>query len=140
MKFYSEVTKKVYETVEALESAEKEVAVKRAEEEAARAAAKERAEKAAAEAKAKKEAMAKERGERAKEVEVALKELADLRKDCAEKIDKKQASVEELVNKFVNDFGGFHFTIHSGEDMPSISVAKYMKPFTNLFEEVFKNF
>lgn len=140
MKYFSETMNKVYDTVEELEAAEKALAEKLAKEEQAKAEAKAKREQEIAEAKAKKEALAKERGERAKEVENAIKELTELRKECAEKIDAKQKIVNELVNKFIADFGSFHFTYRSGEDMPAISVAKYMKPFASMFDDFFKNF
>lgn len=86
MKFYSELTKRLYNTEKEL--IEAETKVKNAE-----------AEKIAAE-KAKKEA----RAIRAKEVENAIKEAA-----------KAQEKASTLLKNFVNDYGYFH-TSYTTED------------------------
>ena len=85
MKFYSELTRKVYDSPEDLEKAE----LKLKEEQ-------EKAKKAAEEAKAKREALAAEKEARAKEVEDAYKEIV-----------KAQKKYNELKNQFIKDYGRF---------------------------------
>ena len=87
MKYYSEITKNYYDNEAACLEAE-EAAVAEANEE-----------------KAKIEALKKERAERAKEVEDALRAANDAEKHA-----------HELLEKFVNDYGSFHSTIR---DVPS---------------------
>lgn len=140
MKYYSDTTNKVYDTVEELEAAEKELAEAREKEAKAKAEAEEKRAQALAEAKAKKEALAQERGERAKEVEDAIKELNDLRKECAERIETKQQEVNKLVDAFVKDYKYFHMSYKSSEDMPSFAITSFMKPFNSMFDSFFKNF
>ena len=123
MKYFSDMTNKVYESVEELEKAEKELT-----------------EKLENEAKAKKEALAKERGDRAKEVEDAIKELNNLRKDCAKQIEEKQKQVNELVDNFVKDYNYFHMSYKSSDDMPSLAFTSFTKPWSSFFDNFFKNF
>ena len=91
MKFYSEVTKKFYDTVEDCESAE--VAVKRAQEE------KELAKKKLSEARA----------SRAKEVE-------NLRKNMI----AAQKAYKEALEAFVKDYGTYHFSTSSFDELPHL--------------------
>ena len=79
MKFYSEETKRFYDTAEACKEAEDKAKAKR--EEAAAKAAK----------------LKEERANRAKEVEEAI------------------AHANELLNKFVEDYGSFHYTYSIGD-------------------------
>lgn len=129
MKYFSDMTNKLYETAEELEKAEKELTEKR-EQEA----------KAKAEAEAKKEALTKERGERAKEVENAIKDLNDFRKECAKQIDEKQKRVNKLVDDFVKDYNYFHMSYKSADDMPNLTFTSFTKPWSSLFDNFFKNF
>lgn len=129
MQYYSDITEKLYESIEALENAEKEVAEQKAQEEAK-----------IAEEKAKKEALSKERGERAKVVEEAIVELTELRKECSAKIREKEKSVRDLIDDFVKDYGSFHYSYRSGDDMPTVSLSKYAKHFNSLFDEFFQKF
>lgn len=86
MKYISDVTGKVYETVEALEKDEKCVAEKKAAEE-----------KALAEKKANREA-------RAKEVDEALRASVEAQKVATEKL-----------NAFCKDYGVFHTSIENAD-------------------------
>lgn len=86
MKFYSEVTDKMYDTVESLQAAEKKIADERARKEAA---------------EAKKKA---ERETRAKDVENALEAAA-----------KAQGEAVEKLSAFIEDYGSFHTTIKDAE-------------------------
>ena len=135
MKYFSDMTNKVYESVEELEKAEKELTEKLENEAKAKAEAEAKREQALAEAKAKKEALAKERGDRAKEVEDAIKELNNLRKDCAKQIEEKQKQVNELV-----DYNYFHMSYKSSDDMPSLAFTSFAKSWSSFFDNFFKNF
>ena len=106
MKFYSEVTKKLYDSEKALMEAETEV--KRVEE---RKLAEEKAKKA-------------KRAERAKEVEDALKTA-----------NEAQAQAIALLKSFMKDYGYFH-TSFSSDDIDNIKRkdTKNMKDFNNFFD------
>ena len=82
MKYFSDVTNKVYETVEALQEAEKSVLEERQAKELA--------------AQKKKE----EREVRAKEVDAAIKAAVDAQKIATDKL-----------NAFCKDYGTFHTTV-----------------------------
>ena len=82
MKFYSEVTDKMYDSVEALQAAEKKLAD-------------EKARKEAAEAKKK-----VERENRAKDVEAALEVAV-----------KAQNEAIEKLQAFIEDYGAFHTSV-----------------------------
>lgn len=86
MKYFSDVTNKVYDSVEALEAEEKKIADEKAEKE-----------KALAEKKANREA-------RAKEVEAALKAAIDAQKNANEKL-----------TAFCADYGTFHTSIENAD-------------------------
>ena len=86
MKYISDVTGKVYETVDALEQEEKKVLAEREEKE-----------KALAEKKANREA-------RAKEVDEALKAAVEAQKVATEKLDA-----------FCKDYGVFHTSIENAD-------------------------
>ena len=87
MKFYSEVTKKLYNTAQDLLEAEKQVK----EEEAKRNEAE----------RIKKE----ERATRAKEVEKALKEA-----------NEAQSKAIKLINDFTKDYGFFHMSLSNKDE------------------------
>ena len=88
MKYYSDKTKKIYDTEEALVEAEKVEAKKQE----------------------KVEALKLERTNRAKEIESAYK-------DAVTAYNK----YNELVNKFIDDYGSFHMTFNQhGNPMKSI--------------------
>ena len=89
MYIYSEKTNKKYDSVEACLEAEK--------------AYEEQLEKE----KAEKERLASERAVRAKEVEDAYQDAVDARK-----------MYDAVLEKFVEDYGSFHISIHSGDMNP----------------------
>lgn len=89
MYIYSEKTNKKYDSVEACVEAEK--------------AYDEQLERARLE----KEQLASERATRAKEVEESYQKIVDARKEY-----------EAVLDKFVADYGSFHFTVHSGDMNP----------------------
>ena len=97
MKILSEKTGKEYMTVEDCLAAEKEF------------------DKAVAEEKVRKENLAKERKERAAEVEAAYEAILEAQKAYRAKLDA-----------FVKDYGSFHMTVKTGEGNPF-----------NLFEPLF---
>ncbi len=88
MKYYSDVTKKLYETAEELNKAE--TAIVKAEQERKAALAKKQAEQAK---------LKEQRAARAQEVTEAIRVR-----------DEAQKKVNELVNKFVKDYGSYHYT------------------------------
>ena len=106
MKFYSEKTKKFYETMDKALAAEKEFDVA----EQQKIAAQEAEKKRVAELKEK-------RAARAKEIEDALKER--------DALDKK---INELVRAFTRDYGSFHWTYKGDTDGDSL-----FKTFFRLF-------
>lgn len=89
MYIYSEKTKKKYATVDECINAEKAYDEQIAKE------------------KEEKEKLANARAERAKEVEAAY-----------EKVTEARNAYEELLEKFCEDYGSFHFTVHNGERNP----------------------
>ena len=88
MKYYSDVTRKLYETAEELTNAE--TAVVKAEQERKAALAKKQAEQAK---------LKEQRAARAQEVTEAIRVR-----------DEAQKKVNELVNNFVKDYGSYHYT------------------------------
>ena len=88
MKYYSDVTKKLYETAEELNKAE--TAVVKAEQERKAALEKKQAEQAK---------LKEQRAARAQEVTEAIRVR-----------DEAQKKVNELVNNFVKDYGSYHYT------------------------------
>ena len=91
MKYYSEMTDKVYETQEECEKAEEAlVAKKQAEEE-------------------KQLALKNEREARSKEVVEAFKEAREA-----------ETKAQKLLNEFVKDYGSFHISYNGKSSMPSM--------------------
>lgn len=98
MKFYSDMTKKLYETEEALVIAEKEMAAEEA-----------RKEEEARKAKEAEEAKKNERKARADEIEVARKEMVEAQK-----------KYQELVTAFVRDYKTYHYSTSSADGLPTL--------------------
>lgn len=98
MIYYSEKLGKGFETEEKCLEAEE-------------AYEKEKAEKAAAEAKKK-----EERASRAEEIEKAFEELKDAQK-----------KYNELLREFIKDYGSYHTTFRTIDDVPNI--FKLFEPF-----------
>ena len=88
MKYYSDVTRKLYETAEELNKAE--TAVVKAEQERKAALEKKQAEQAK---------LKEQRAARAQEVTEAIRVR-----------DEAQKKVNELINNFVKDYGSYHYT------------------------------
>lgn len=90
MKYYSEKTKKLYETEDILHDEEAKYDLEHEKERALKA----------------------QRAERAKEIEEAYEKAANAKREA-----------DELVNKFIRDFGSYHYTrkdivpVHSLFDM-----------------------
>ena len=100
MKFYSEKTNKCYDTEEECLSAEKNYEEKLVVE------------------KAKKEELAATRKTRAVEIENAYKTILEARRHY-----------NELLDKFVKDYGSYHMTIRTEDDNPFSLFDKYFKFF-----------
>lgn len=88
MKYYSDLTRKLYETAEELNKAE--TAVVKAEQERKAALEKKQAEQAK---------LKEQRAARAQEVTEAIRVR-----------DEAQKKVNELINNFVKDYGSYHYT------------------------------
>lgn len=98
MKYYSDVTKQLYDTTNELREAE--AAVAKAEEERKAALIK----KQEADKKLK-----EQRAQRASEIEAAIKAR-----------NEAQRKVDDLISQFVKDYGAFHYswTAESNNDLP----------------------
>lgn len=88
MKYYSEITKKVYDTKEALVKAEE---TKKAE-------------------LAKEDALVQKRKERANEVRDAYQKAIEVRKKAQKEIEEAEKKYYALRDKFVEDYGSWHMT------------------------------
>lgn len=109
MKYISEKTNKVYDTVEALEIAEKEYDVKLKE----------------------KEEAASKKKERANEVQEAYKEYIEVKKKANEEIQKAEEKYLELRNKFVKDYGSWHMTFTNSD----VNDGKYYVSFDSILKD-----
>lgn len=104
MRIISDLTKKEYSTVEECEQAEKEfLEAKRVEEE-------------------KKKELAEQRKVRATEVEDAMKAIKDA-----------EDHYYELLNAFIKDYGSYHYSSRSVDDVPVKSMFSLFKPFEDFF-------
>jgi len=115
MKYYSELLKKPFDTVEELENAEKE-----------------KNEQINA-LKVKNE----ERTERAKEVENAYKKYIETKKKLFEEIDNSYNEYLKLRDKFVDDYGSFHMTYTNKDGEEKYSLTDAFKTVSDLFTELF---
>lgn len=102
IKIYSDKTNKFYPSLEEANKAEFELKEKENLE-------KIKKERELAEAKERKEKLAAERKARAAEIEDARKEMVEA-----------QHKYKELVTKFTKDYGTYHFTSTSVEDIPTL--------------------
>lgn len=103
MKYFSEKTKQLYSTPEALQEDEKKYDEKQAE------------------LKAKREAEAAVKRERAAAVEAAFKAAEEADKKAEEAVQfakEKRIEFLKLRNAFVHDFGAFHMTVHKECPIP----------------------
>lgn len=101
VQYYSDVTGKLYETEEACVKAEQEVLeAKRKEEEAKEA----------------KEAARKEREKKAGERKTRADEIEEARKAMV----ASQRKYRELVNKFCEDYGTYHYSTSSFDGLPTL--------------------
>lgn len=100
IKFYSDKTNKYYPTAEAAEKAEFELKEQENRERAKK-------EREARLKKEKEEKLAAERKARAAEVEEARKAMG-----------AAQSKYKELIEAFTRDYGSYHYSSHSIEDIP----------------------
>lgn len=98
MKYFSEKTKKLYDDEAKLREEEAAFDAKQAKIEA------------------EKKALTEARKERAKEIEAAYREMQAKNKEAR----NAEKHYYELRNKFVKDFGSFHMTVSSTENMPVV--------------------
>lgn len=112
MRYYSDKLKKLYDSEKELKAAEDELAEQEAE-------------------KAK---LAETRKVRALEVEDAYKKTLEARKEARELIKKADESYNDLLKKFVKDFGSYHMTYtKTDEGYDALSV-------NDILEDFFGNF
>lgn len=111
MKFYSEKTKKLYDSEELLTAGEKELADKEAE-------------------KAK---LAETRKARAEEVEASYKNFIDVKKKAMDEIKAAENGYLEKKNAFINDFGSYHITYSRTGDRDVVTVS-------DIVDSMFNNF
>lgn len=113
MKYYSEILRRTFDTVEELENEEKKVK----------------------EAEQKKELMLSKKKERAELVNNAFKELQDVRKEYYAKLREKEENYIKLRDEFVKDYGSWHMTYSSDND--NYCVSDVFKDFSTMFKEFF---
>ena len=124
VKYYSEKTKKFYDTVEDANKAEQEAIQAENRERILR-------ERKAAEEKEKKEKEAAERKAMAAEVEAARKAMLEVQKSCKEQIDAAQKDYRNKLNAFVKKYGSYHWSSNSADDVPTLF---------DIFNPFFKDF
>lgn len=100
MKYYSEELKKVFDSVEELNEAEKEASIKKEEEKKALAIKKEDAE----------------------EVENAFKTYVEIKNKAYDEIKKAEKVFVEKKNAFVKKYGCYHMTYTSSGDKPLLDI------------------
>ena len=102
MKYYSDVTKKFYDTAVECQTAELKEQERLSREKAEK-------ERTLAEKKAKEEKIAAERKSRAAELEEARKAMV-----------AAQKKYRDLIEAFTKDYGSYHYTSNSVEDIPTL--------------------
>lgn len=100
MKYWSEKTRTLYDSAEACQKAEFEAKEKENRERILK-------EREAREKKEKEEALIAQRKVRAAEIEEARKTMVDA-----------QNNYRKLLEEFTKDYGSYHYTSHSTEDIP----------------------
>lgn len=98
MRYFSDMTKSLYDTEAALVEAEKELAAQKV-----------REEEEARKAKEAEEAKKNERKARADEIEAARKEMVEAQK-----------KYQELVTAFVRDYKTYHYSTSSADGLPTL--------------------
>lgn len=124
IKIYSDKTQKFYDTVEDANKAEKEAIQAENRERVLR-------ERKAAEEKEKKEKEAAERKALAAEIEEARKTMLKVQKNCKEQIDAAQKDYRNKINAFVKQYGSYHWSSNSADDVPTLF---------DIFNPFFKDF
>ena len=102
VKYFSDVTKKYYETADAAAKAEHEAEMQIAQEKAL-------AERKAAELKEKKEKEAAERKQMAGEIENARQTMI-----------QAQKAYRDAIEAFVNKYGSYHWSSKNADDIPTL--------------------
>ena len=125
MKYYSEDLKKVFDSVDELEKAEKEASIKKEEEAKALSLKK----------------------EEAKAVEDAYRNLVDTKKKAFKEIDEAEQVYINKRNEFVKKYGSFHMTYTDKDAQPlsrleDIFTNKYgtFENFMNIYSDIFNMF
>jgi phage-related protein len=152
MKFYSEVTKKLYESEEELKTAEKEVADEKAKKEEAALAKKADATKVEEAFKAVNDAKREYNSKVVAARKVYNEIVANAKKAYEEAINdatKVKDTAEELYDKALKDFiekhpEGYHLTLKDGDNVVTLSsqadsFSTIMKDYNNLLDFFVKN-
>ena len=115
MKYYSEKTNKTYDTVEALEDAEKKLEVQKAED----------------------QKKLDEKKSRAHEVEEAYKKTISAREEARKIIKEADDAYYKLRDKFVNDYGSYHISYYNNGKDRNITVSDLLDSFFDTFDNNF---
>ena len=111
MKYYRESLKRVFDTTEELEDAEKKLE----------------------EEKKEKAALAEVKKTRATEVEEAYKKTIEARKQAQELIRKADEEFEALKKKFIDDYGYFHMSFSDEGGKQIVTVNDLIEDFLGNF-------
>lgn len=117
MKYYSDVTKKIYETEEELNKAEQGHKLELA----------------------KKEEVAQQKKERANEVQDAYKKAIEVRKKAQKEIEEAEKKYYELRDKFVQDYGSWHMTYTNKDGVDKYDFST-LTDLTKQYNRIFKDF
>ena len=115
MKYYSDLLKRPFNTVEELEKAEQE------KQEQINALKKKN----------------DERKDRANEVQDAYKKYLEIKKKNFEEIDNAYNDYLKLRDKFVDDYGSFHMTFTNKDGNENYSLTDVFKDVNDIFTELF---
>lgn len=121
MKYYSELTKKIYETEEELNKAEQEQKLELA----------------------KKEEVAQKKKERANEVQDAYKKAIEVRKKAQNEIEEAEKKYYALRDKFVEDYGSWHMTYTSKDGVDTYdfsTLTDLSKQYNRIFKDILNDF
>ena len=114
MKYYSEKLNKVFDTTEALESAEKDYQAKEAE-------------------KAK---LTEVKKQRADEIKLAYKKTMDAREQARKIIKEADDNYYKLRDKFVEDYGSYHMSYYNDGKNERITLDDVLDSFFHNFDNL----
>ena len=115
MKFYSEQTKKLYDSEKELKDAENKLALEKAEKEKALEGRKVEAQK----------------------VEDAYKKALEVRKEAYKQIDEAEKEFYKLRREFVDKYGSWHMTYSSKNDEDAYYISDAFESINKFFKDFF---